>query len=130
MSAVRIFAVMGAAALGSVASQKPVIWWLFGYPFPAGPMVICILAVIITRVVIGLQAKGKAQWALDGAITALCLLVTVLWVQAHQLELLAAGITGIGIGGIGAGIISIAKSEIMGRLKAALDAFLGTGPKP
>ncbi|WP_232016111.1 hypothetical protein [Sphingobium sp. YG1] len=121
---------MGAAAMGSVASQKPVIWWLFGYPFPAGPMVICILAVIITRVVIGLQAQGKAQWALDGAITALCLLVTVLWVQAHQLDLLAAGITGIGIGALGAGIISIAKGAVGGRFKAAMDAFFGTTGKP
>lgn len=93
-------------------------------------MVICILAVIITRIVIGLQAKGKAQWALDGAITALCLLVTVLWVQAHQLDLLAAGITGIGIGGIGAGIIGIAKGAVGGRFKAAMDAFFGTTGKP
>jgi hypothetical protein len=130
MFAVRIFAVMGAAAMGSVISQKPVVWWPFGYSFPAGPLVICILAVIITRVVIGLQAKGKAQWALDGAITALCLLVTVLWVQAHQLDLLAAGITGIGIGGIGAGIIGIAKGAVGGRFKAALDAFFGTTGKP
>jgi hypothetical protein len=34
--------------------------------------------VIITRLVIGLQAEGRAQWALDVAITAPCLLVTVL----------------------------------------------------
>lgn len=123
MSAVRIFAAMGAAAMGSVVSQKPVVWWLFGYPFPAGPMVICILAVIITRVVIGLQAKGKAQWALDAAITALCLLVTVLWVQAHQLDLLAAGITGIGIGSLGAGIIGIAKGAVGAKARAGISAF-------
>lgn len=95
-------------------------------------MVICILAVIITRVVIGLQAKGKAQWALDGAITALCLLVTVLWVQAHQLDLLAAGITGIGIGSLGAGIIGIAKGAVGAKARAGIsafwDAFSGVNP--
>jgi hypothetical protein len=116
--------------MGSIVSREPVVWWIVGYPFPAGPMVVCILAVIITRVVIGLQAQGRAQWALDAAITALCLLVTVLWVQSHQLELLPAGITGIGIGSAGAGLIGFAKSAVMGRAKAALDAFLGTAPKP
>ncbi len=86
-------------------------------------MVVCICAVIITRVVIGLQAKGKAQWALDLSITALCLLVTVLWVQAHQLDMLAAGITGIGIAAIGASIIGMVKGFVAGRIKAAMRAF-------
>lgn len=130
MSAVRIFAAMGAAAMGSVVSREPVIWWIFGEPFHAGPTVVCICAVIITRVIIGLQAKGKAQWALDVAVTMLCLLVSILWVQAQELELLAAGITGIGIGGIGAGIIGIAKGAVGGRFKTALDAFFGTTGKP
>lgn len=132
MSPLKIFAVLGAAAMGSFVSQQPqpVIWWIAGYPFVAGPMVVCILAVIITRLVIGLQAEGKAQWALDVAIMALCLLVTVLWVQAHNLDLLKAGITGIGVGSAGAGIIGFAKSAVMGRAKAALDAFLGTSSKP
>jgi hypothetical protein len=130
MSALRLIAVMGAAAMGGFVSREPVVWWIAGYPFPAGPMVVCILAVIITRLVIGLQAEGRAQWALDFAITALCLLVTVLWVQAHQLDLLKAGVTGIGIGSAGAGLIGFAKSAVMGRAKAAIDAFLGTVPKP
>ena len=109
----------------SVMSRQPVVWWIFGEPFHAGPTVVCICAVIITRVIIGLQAKGKAQWALDVAVTALCLLVSILWVQAQGLELLAAGITGIGIGSLGAGIIGIAKGKIGGRVKAALDVLLG-----
>lgn len=125
---------MGAAATGTVVSREPVIWWIGGYPFVAGPMVICILAVIITRVVIGLQAQGRKQWALDVAITLLCTLVTVLWVQAHRLELLAAGITGIGIGAAGATIISFAKTATMGKWKeaitAAFDVFRGSGTKP
>jgi len=97
-------------------------------------MVVCILAVLITRLVIGLQAHTKGQWALDIAITALCLLVTVLWVQAHQLDLLAAGITGIGVGAAGASIIGVAKSATTGKWKeavtAAIDVFRGTSGKP
>lgn len=126
MSAVRLGAALGAAAMTSIASREPVIWWIFGEPFHAGPTIVCICAVIITRVIIGLQAKGKAQWTLDIAITALCLLVATLWVQAQELELLAAGITGIGVGSLGAGVIGIAKSAVGGRFKAAIDAFMGT----
>lgn len=129
MSAVRLGAALGAAAMTSIASREPVIWWIFGEPFHAGPTIVCICGVIITRVIIGLQAKGKAQWALDIAITALCLLVATLWVQAQELELLAAGITGIGVGSLGAGVIGIAKSAVGGRFKAAIDAFMGTAPR-
>ena len=129
MSAVRLGAALGAAAMTSIVSREPVIWWIFGEPFHAGPTIVCICGVIITRVIIGLQAKGKAQWALDVAITALCLLVATLWVQAQNLELLAAGITGIGVGSLGAGLIGIAKSAIGGRFKAAIDAFMGTAPR-
>lgn len=123
----RLGAALGAAAMTSVASREPVIWWIFGEPFHAGPTVVCICAVIITRVIIGLQAKGRAQVALDISITLLSLLVATLWVQDQQLELLAAGITGIGIGSLGAGIISIAKGAIGGRIRAAIDAFFGNG---
>ncbi len=130
MSAVRLGAALGAAAMTSaISSREPVIWWIFGEPFHAGPTIVCICAVIITRVIIGLQAKSKAQWTLDAAITMLCLLVAVLWVQAQSLELLAAGITGIGIGSLGAGIIGIAKSAVGGRFKAAIDAFMGNTPR-
>jgi hypothetical protein len=129
MSAVRLAVGAGAAAAASLTSREPVVWWVAGYPFPAGPTVVCFCAVIITRVVIGLQAKGKAQWALDISISLLCLLVTVLWVQAHQLDLLAAGITGIGIAGIGAGVIGMAKGVVGGRARAALDAFMGSNSK-
>ena len=129
MSAVRLGAALGAAAMTSVVSREPVIWWIFGEPFHAGPTIVCICGVIITRVIIGLQAKGKAQWTLDIAITALCLLVATLWVQAQELELLAAGITGIGVGSLGAGVIGIAKSAVGGRFKAAIDAFMGTTPR-
>ena len=62
--------------MGTVAAREPVIWWIAGYPFAAGPMVVCILAVLITRIVIGLQAESKGQGALDFAIMALCTLVT------------------------------------------------------
>ncbi|WP_288413886.1 hypothetical protein [uncultured Novosphingobium sp.] len=116
--------------MGTFAAREPVVWWIAGYPFVAGPMVVCIMAVIITRVVIGLQAHTKGQWALDVAISALCLLVSVLWVQAHDLDLLKAGITGIGIGATGAGIIGFAKSAVIGRVKAGFDAFMGTSSKP
>ena len=123
MSALRLIWGASAVVTGTVFSREPVVWWIAGYPFAAGPVVVCISAVIITRVVIGLQAKGRAQWALDVAITALCLLITILCVQAHQLDMLAAGITGIGIAAIGASIIGMVKGFVAGRIKAAMRAF-------
>jgi hypothetical protein len=120
--------------MGTVAAREPVVWWILGYPFQAGPMVVCLMAVLITRVVIGLQAKSKGQFWLDVAIILICMLVTVLWVQAHQMDLLAAGLTGIGIGATGTGIIGFAKSAVVDKAKQrfadALDAFMGTNNKP
>ncbi len=132
MSAVRLGAALGAAAMTSVASREPVIWWIFGEPFHAGPTIVCICAVIITRVIIGLQAKGRAQVALDISITLLSLLVAILWVQDQQLELLAAGITGIGVGSLGAGIIGIAKGVVGEKVRAGVSAFWEAfgGPTP
>jgi len=120
---------MAGAVTGLATAQKPVVWWIVGYPFPAGPTVVCIIAVLITRLVIGLQATGKAQVMLDLAITALCVFVTVLWVQAHQLDLLKAGVTGIAVGATGAGVITIIKTVVMGRANDALNAFMASAPK-
>lgn len=49
--------------------------------------------------------------------------MNVLWGQAQQLELLAAGINGIGAAG--ASIIGFAKSGGRSRVKAELDALPG-----
>ena len=61
----RLGAALGAAAMTSIASREPVIWWIFGEPFHAGPTIVCICAVIITRVIIGLQAQAVSFTAGD-----------------------------------------------------------------
>ena len=132
MSAVRLGAALGAAAMTSVASREPVIWWIFGEPFHAGPTIVCICAVIITRVIIGLQAKGRAQVALDISITLLSLLVAILWVQDQQLELLAAGITAIRVASLGPGNLATPNGVVREYVRAGVSAFREafSGPTP
>ena len=79
-----------------------------GNPWLTGSIIVTVLAAAITWLVIGFEAK--AQWALDSAITALGVLFTVLWVQAHQLDLLRTGFIVFGFGTAGASIIGIARS--------------------
>lgn len=122
-------AAAGAAVTGSITAV-PVVWDFLGYHFPAGPLIVGILAVIITRCIVYLNTSGRKQVILDLAVCALCILLTALWVQAQQLDLLKAGVTGIGIGSLGIGIVGIAKSAIAGRMRAAVDAFLSPDPKP
>lgn len=121
-------AAAGAAVTGSI-SAIPVVWDFLGYHFPAGPLIVGILAVIITRCIVYLNTKGRKQVILDLAVCALCMLLTALWIQANQLDLLKAGVTGIGIGSVGIGIVGIAKSAFAGRMRAALDAFIAPTPK-
>ncbi|TZG23734.1 hypothetical protein, partial [Sphingomonas montanisoli] len=108
----------------------PVVWDFLGYHFPAGPLVVGILAVIITRCIVFLNTRGHRQLFLDLFVSALCALLTAIWVQGHDLDLLAAGVSGIGIASLGIGVISVAKSAFAGRFKAAIDAFISGVPRP
>ncbi|RVT90131.1 hypothetical protein EOD43_17630 [Sphingomonas crocodyli] len=101
-----------------------------GHHFPAGPFVGCILAVIITRCIIVLNTEGRRQVFLDIFVSALSVLLTAIWVQSHDLDLLAAGAPGVSIASLGIGVISIAKSAFAGRFKAAVDAFISGAPSP
>lgn len=127
MLPVRVAAGAGAAITVPVAAE-PVVWDFLGYSYHPGPVIVGVCAVAITRSIIFLQTTGRRQFVLDVFVSLLCALLTALWVQSHDLELLQAGLTGIGIAGIGIGIISIAKGAVAGRLRAAFDAFISTKP--
>lgn len=119
----------GAAATGAVvstlpAASVPVTWDFLGYSYHPGPVLIAIFAVAITRAIVFLQTTGRRQVALDVLISMLCALVAALWTQAHSLDLLQAGLTGIGTGAIGIGIIGIAKGQIGAAFRTGLQAML------
>ncbi|WP_184023579.1 hypothetical protein [Sphingomonas yantingensis] len=123
MPPVRLLAAAGAAATIPVATQ-PVTWDFLGYPYQPGPVFISIIAVAITRAIVFLQTKGRRQILLDVLISTLCALVAALWTQAHELGLLAAGVTGIGIAAIGIGIISMAKGQVGAAIRTGAQAML------
>lgn len=127
MLPVRVAAGAGAALTLPVATE-PVVWDFLGYTYHPGPVIVGVCAVAITRSIVFLQTTGRRQVVLDVLVSLLCALVTALWVQGHDLNLLSAGISGIGIAGVGIGLISIAKGAVAGRMRAALDAFISTKP--
>ena len=117
---------MKAAAIGGSASalSVPVVWDFLGYHFQAGPLVVTVCGALMTRLIVSLKAGGKKRWLLDGLVTGLSVLVSALWVQANNLSLLPAVVSGIGFGALGVGIISVAKGQMGAAFKAAVQTFL------
>lgn len=115
------------AAAGAAATVPiPVVWDLFGlgYKFAAGPFIVSVLMVLITRLCVYLNTKGRRQVTLDIAVTALCSVVAALWTQAHSLDLLPAAISAMTIAAIGYGLIGMAKSQFVTALREAVATFL------
>lgn len=118
------FAAAVGAAVTTPPALAPVTWDFLGYPYHPGPIGISIIAVIITRAIVFLQTTGSKQILLDAFVSMLCILVAVLWTQAHSLDLLQAGLTGIGVAAIGIGIIGIAKGQVGAAFRAGAQAML------
>jgi len=126
---------LAAAAGAAVISPVPVVWDFLGYSYHPGPVLVSIFAVAITRAIVFLQTTGKRQVALDILVSLLCALVAALWTQANSLDLLPAGLTGIGVAAIGIGIITMAKGQIGAGVRTGLEAMLkawagGNGKPP
>ncbi|MDP1026403.1 hypothetical protein Q5H91_04195 [Sphingomonas sp. KR1UV-12] len=127
-------AAAGAAAVLPLAGA-PVTWDFLGYSYHPGPVLVAVLAVAITRAIVFLQTTGRRQVILDVLVSMLCALLAALWTQAHDLDLLTAGISGMGIAAIGISIIGIAKSQMTSAIRAAAQAALkamssGSPPPP
>lgn len=126
---------MNQAAAAGAAVSVPVVWSFLGFDFQAGPVIVGICAVLLTRLLITLNSRGRRRILVDVLVTALSALITALWIQAHTLDLLQSGVSGIGFGALGLGIIGIAKSQIGNAIKVAAQAALktlanGSDPKP
>ena len=116
---------------GSIAAVPsvtvPVIWSVLGYSFPAGSMIVGLLACFMVRLFITLDAPGPKRWILDGIVTGLAMLITAVWIVEHQVDLFAALGTGGGAGAVGAGIITFFKRRGQSAIDA-LDAALPGKP--
>ena len=86
---------MREGAIAAVPSVTvPVIWSVLGYSFPAGSMIVGLLACFMVRLFITLDALGPKRWILDGIVTGLAMLITAVWIVEHQVDLFAALGTG------------------------------------
>jgi hypothetical protein len=78
---------------GVVSAAPPltvsVVWSFLGYHFPAGSMIVGLLACLMVRLFITLDAPCPKRWLLDGIVTGLALLVTAVWIKEHQVDLFA-----------------------------------------
>ena len=74
----------------------PVIWSFLGYSFPAGSMIVGLLACLMVRLFITLDTPGPKRWALDAIVTGIAMLVTAVWIAEQQVNLFAALGTGGG----------------------------------
>ncbi len=113
--------------MGAAVAAVPVVFDFLGYHFQAGPLIVGIAGVVLSRQIITLQQRGKRRWGLELAVMLFCAFVTALIVQ-DQRSLLFAGVTGIGVGGIGVGIIGLATGFVSSRLKAAGAVLFGVSP--
>ena len=112
-----------AAAGAAATAPVPVVWTILGYPFEAGPLVVSILVVLITRLCVFLNTRGRRQVYLDVAVTVLCSVIAAVWTQAHALSLLPAAVSSMTIAGIGYGLIGIGKSRMVAALQEAVRTF-------
>ena len=101
----------------------PVIWSFLGYSFPAGSMIVGLLACLMIRLFITLDTPGPKRWLLDAIVTGIAMLVTAVWIAEHQVDLFAALGTGGALGAIGTGIITFFKRRGQNAIDA-LDAAL------
>jgi len=102
----------------------PVIWTFLGYDFPAGSMIVGLLACFMVRLFITFDTPGPKRWVLDSIITGLAMLITAVWIVEHQVDLFAALGTGGALGAIGTGIITFFKR----RGQSAIDALEAAMP--
>jgi hypothetical protein len=105
----------------------PVIWSFMGYSFPAGSMIVGLLACLMIRLFITLDTPGPKRWLLDMIITGIAMLVTAVWIAEQQVDLFAALGTGGALGAIGTGIITFFKRRGQNAIDA-LDAALPGKP--
>lgn len=105
----------------------PVVWSFLGYHFPAGSMIVGLLACLMVRLFITLDTPGPKRWLLDAIVTGIAMLVTAVWIAEHQVDLFAALGTGGTAGAVGAGIISFFKRRGQSAIDA-LDAALPGKP--
>lgn len=118
MSRIYTLAAGAAAATGVV---MPAQWQVLGYTFPAGAMIVGLLAALMARVFVTRTEKGPRDRILDIIIMGVVLLTTAVWIATRHCGLWEALGTGLGFGTAGALILATVQSKT----QAGLDIVFG-----
>jgi hypothetical protein len=96
----------GVTAAGTsvaVSSASPYAWLI---PIVCG----CLAALLVRGIVVSKPTRLKKAWVFEALVTALSVLVTGVAVADQHFGVMSATMTGIGLGGLGVGIITIGKT--------------------
>ncbi|KQS01493.1 hypothetical protein ASG11_17725 [Sphingomonas sp. Leaf357] len=88
----------------------------------------CFAALIVRGITISTPSKRKKVWVFELLVTALSVLLTGVIVADRGLGIMNATLSGIGIGSLGVGVISIAKSAGVTMIKNLARSILSTTP--
>lgn len=109
------------APVAGAAASVPVVWDVLGYHFPAGSMIVGLLAAVMARVFVSRKEKGPPDRMLDAIIMGVVLLTTAVWIATRHCDLWEALGTGLGVGTAGALILTISQA----RARAGIEAMFG-----
>jgi hypothetical protein len=84
-------------------AASPMVWIM---PIVTG----CFAAAIVRGISISTPTKRKRVWMFEALVTALSVLLTGVIVYDRNLGIMYATIAGVGIGGLGVGVITIART--------------------
>lgn len=107
----------GAAVVGA-ASPHPYAWIA-----PVG--VGCLAALIVRGIAVTTPTKKKRAWLFELLVTMLSVLLTCVIVYDRDMAISAAAFLGMGVGGLGVGVISIARTAVGGFVKNLARSVLG-----
>ena len=102
-----VIVLAGATGAGASLAPHDSVWtWLA--PILCG----CVAALLVRGIAITTPSKRKTTWLFEALVTALSVLITGVLVADHRLGIMEATMSGVGIGGLGVGVITIGKTTM------------------
>ena len=102
-----VIVLAGATGAGASLTPHDSVWmWLA--PILCG----CVAALLVRGIAITTPTKRKTTWLFEALVTALSVLITGVLVADHRLGIMEATMSGVGIGGLGVGVITLGKTTV------------------
>jgi hypothetical protein len=106
-------AVVGAASTNSY----------FAWVIPWMPVIVGVVVLILTRLIMDMNASKKREWNYNTAVMCLCAIVTGVFVHEWHLTASQATLFGMGAGAAGVSIIGFGKPLLLVVLAKAQDGL-------